>query len=293
MWVYFGLVGGVFSASTAVIWIKLSNLDPYLLSAYRLLGAAILLFPTFLLAWRRVGRVPTIRTLLGRSWLPAALLALHFISWVDGARRTDAANATLIVNLVVVAMPFFLWFILREGLNRREWKGTALAVLGLALLGLGSYNFAPEQLLGDFICFISMLFYAAYMVAGRRNRDIPSLWLYVVPLYALSGLMCLAAGLAMGSVPQALPAREWGLLLLLVLVPTLLGHTGINMGLKYLRGQVVGLVNLLQFVFAGIMAWFLLSEVPHIGFYPAAALVIWGVMIVLNWNPFRKRLGKP
>jgi drug/metabolite transporter (DMT)-like permease len=280
--IYFLLVGGVFAASSAVIWIKLSSLDPYLLSAYRLLGAALLLLPVFFLAWRRARERFTLGRLFRRAVVPGFLLALHFITWVDGARRTDAANASLIVNLVVVAMPFFLWFVLREGLNRREWVGTGFAVLGVIILGVGDYHLAPENLIGDLVCFLSMLLYAGYLVAGRTQRDLPSLWLYVVPLYAVGGLICLGFGLAAGSRPEALPLNETLILLALILIPTLLGHTGINLGLKYIRGQVVGLFNLLQFVFAGIMAYFILREVPIVAFYPAALSVILGVVVVLG-----------
>ena len=41
-----------------------------------------------------------------------------------------AANATLIVNFVPVAMPFLLYFQLRERISRAEAGGTAIAFAG-------------------------------------------------------------------------------------------------------------------------------------------------------------------
>jgi drug/metabolite transporter (DMT)-like permease len=52
--------------------------------------------------------------------------------------------------------------------------------------------------------------------------------------------------------------------------------------MKHLRGQVVSILNVLQFVSAGIMAYFIREEVPAATFYPASALVLVGTIIVLR-----------
>ena len=56
------------------------------------------------------------------------MLAAHFITWAYGARMTLTAQASLIVNLAPVAIPFFLHWLLRERINCREILGTGLAL---------------------------------------------------------------------------------------------------------------------------------------------------------------------
>lgn len=110
--------------------IKASATHPSVLSAVRLTLAGALLTPLFLREHRRH------RATLPAGWLrrttpPALVLAVHFISWAYGARMTLTAQASLIVNLAPVALPFFLWWLMDERINRREVAGTALALTGV------------------------------------------------------------------------------------------------------------------------------------------------------------------
>jgi drug/metabolite transporter (DMT)-like permease len=124
-----------------------------------------------------------------------------------------------------------------------------------------------------------MLLFALYLVLGRRNRDFPSLWLYMVPLYAIAALSCYALSfLFVSPFEEQYPLREVGFILGLGLIPTIFGHSILNLAMKHLRGQVVTLANLSQPIFAGLLAFLFLSEVPALSFYPACLLIIAGAL---------------
>jgi drug/metabolite transporter (DMT)-like permease len=273
------LIAGVAACATAVIFIKASGTHPVMLCAWRLLIAAIVLFPLYRHGQRRhPGHgLPH----LWRCLPPALLLALHFISWTIGARRTDAANASLIVNLVPIVMPFLMLAMARERITRRELLGTALSVVGLGVLAMASFRLRRENLAGDFVCLASMLLFALYLAYGRVNRGIPSIWLYVTPVYAIAGLLCLVAGALVGANLLPDSPREWLLMAALGLVPTVFGHSILNHAMKHLRGQVVSLCNLAQFIFAGLLAYLAFGEVPVPTFTLAASLIVLGAGIVI------------
>jgi drug/metabolite transporter (DMT)-like permease len=277
---------GVLACSTSVIFIKQSAVHPVLLPAYRLGFGAVLLLPAFLWQWR-AGPGAYTRAHVRRSVLPAALLALHFVAWTAGARMTPSANGSLLVNLVPLVMPFLLYAQAGEVVNRREIAGTALALAGILWLGAGDFRLDRSHLAGDLLCLLAMVLFALYLVAARRNRDVPGIWLYVVPLYAMASAMCFAAALPLTPVFAVLPAREYLLLLALAAVPTVIGHTLLNHAMRRVRGQVVSVGTTNQFVFAGALAWLLLGEVPRPGFYPAAALVAAGAWLVIRGLPLR------
>jgi len=283
-WRYPLLITGVAAAATAVIFIKQSQTHPFLLCAWRQLLAATFLSPLFFMAARRHTATYTAGH-LRRCIIPALMLATHFISWTIGARKTDAANASLIVNLVPIVMPFLMVFMATEHLNRQEAMGTVLSLLGLGVLGAGSYRLRPENLPGDIICFFSMLLFALYLAYGRKNRDFPSLWLYLVPLYFFSGSFCLATGVISGAGWFPANLHEWLLMLALAVIPTLIGHSILNDAMQRLRGQVVSLYNLGQFIFAGILAYLLLDEVPTPPFWVAAVLIVAGAVVVIQHQP--------
>jgi drug/metabolite transporter (DMT)-like permease len=272
------LLVGVFACSTSVVFIKASAVDPVLLSSFRLLGAAALLFPLFVRARRRYPAFGLGE--LRRAVMPGFVLAAHFVTWVVGARSTLAANASLIVNMVPLAMPFFLYFIAGERIARVELFATALGLTGIVILSSGDAR--SGHLAGDLVCFVSMLLFALYLSLGRRNRDIPSIWLYVVPLYAMAGFVCLVAGAPRLPSVLALPLREWLLLLALAVVPTILGHSLLNGAMKHFRGNVVSVCNVGQFVFAAVLAWVVFEELPKPVFWPAALLVVAAGIIALR-----------
>ena len=282
-WRYALLFLGVFGSSTAVIMIRLSHTQPIVLAALRLLIAAALLAPLY---WseRRKHRATYTREHRGRTLVPAALLAAHLISWAYGSRMTPVASASLIANLVPIALPFFLHYLVGERINRTEVIGTTLALSGVIALTAPGLRGGSDGFWGNVICFGSMIAAAGYVAFGRRNRDFPSLWLYVVPVYLQAGLISLILCLPwIGSFDGS--GREWLLMLGLACLPTILGHSMINYGVRHLRGQVVSLCNVTQFVFAGIMGFFFFHEQPSVLFYAASTLVVSGIALVVFSAP--------
>lgn len=274
---------GVFAGSTAVIFIKTSDEHPLLLASYRLLVAAGVLSPLF---FRQLRQRPQPYTRKEFSWtiLPGLVLVAHFISWAIGARMTTAANASLVINLSPVAMPFFLWLFYREVVNRAEVAGTLLSMAGLGVLVGGNFRLDQSSFWGEIIIFGSMLAFAAYLALGRRNSARLPLWLYLVPLYTIAGVVSFIVALFFVNPIKAYTIPNIIAILGLGIIPTVIGHTLLNFSMKHFRGQVVGVANLGQIVFAGIMGVIILGEVPSGVFFLAAALIFAGVLIVLLSN---------
>ncbi len=267
--------------ATAVIMIKASDEHPFLVASYRLIIASVVLFPFFLrdlqtyegkYGWRQI------------SWavLPAIALAVHFMSWVVGARMTQVANASLIANLTPVAMPFFVWLFFAERVNRQEIIGTLFTLAGLVVLTGSNFQLDKTHFTGDLICFGSMLAFAMYLALGRKNGGRLSLWLYMVPLYFMAGMFSLIGALFVVNPIKPYSLHNLLYILGLGIIPTVFGHTILNYSLKFFRGQVVSVTNLSQPLFAGIMGFLFFGEKPRPIFYLAAGLILVGIWIVLN-----------
>lgn len=275
------LVIGVFSCSTAVIFIKISSEHPLLLAAYRLLIAALVLTPFFVREMKRQKGSYSVRQ-LSRSLLPGIALAFHFITWIVGARMTLAANATLIVNMVPAVMPFFLFFLSREIVKVYEVVGTGFALFGITLLGLTDIYVNRTTFLGDVLCLISMFLFTFYLALSRKNRDVQSIWLYIVPLYYTAGLFSFMVGSFFVN-----PFKHYTTVNILSIVglgilPTVFGHSILNYSMKHFRGQLVSVVNLGEFIFATLMGYFILGETPSSMFYVAGILVVTGALFVVR-----------
>lgn len=272
------LLFGEFACSSAVIFIKASQEHPILLAAYRLFVAAIALTPAYVSAMRAQPNYRLSRG-LRQAFLPGALLALHFISWIIGARMTPSANASLIVNLVPVVMPVFLIVMFRESLTRAELLGTVVAMAGTAMLFVTDFNLSRTYVLGDAVCFLSMLFFGFYLILARKNRQSGSIWLYVVPLYAIAGIVCFVIALPFVSPIKPYTLREIAMIAGLGFIPTVIGHSILNYSMLHVRSQVVSIMSLTQFIFAGILGYVFFHEIPDRMFYVVSLLVCAGSII--------------
>lgn len=277
---YLLLILGVWCCSCAAILIKLSTLEPMYLACGRLLLAATVLFPVHLYMRKKYpGQAPAIKKVL----LPAVFLAVHFMLWIVAARLIPAANGTLIANLVPLVMPVVLWLMVSEKPKAREVIATVIAMSGLSLMMSEDLQMDAQYLRGDILAFASMIMLTLYLVLAKRHRALPSIWLYVVPVYAAAGVICLPVAVMMHGMPATINVREILLLMGLVLIPTVLGHSLLNAAMWWFRGQVVSIFNLFQFTFAGAMAyWFLNGEMPTRGLYVTAGMIIVAV-VVLVW----------
>jgi drug/metabolite transporter (DMT)-like permease len=275
------VVFGVFIASTSVIMIKASTIHPLLQSSYRLLGAVAVLAPFLFRELRARGERLSLR-LVAPSILPGIILGLHFIAWIYGARLTLAGNSTIIVNMSPVVMPFLAFFLLKVQPSRRELLGTLIATAGVALLAAADYRGDALHFRGDLLCFAAMLLFTVYLALARKSNDSGRLWSYLVPLYSFGGIFCLLVALALGVDPVAgITWTDVAMTAGLALGPTIMGHSIMNWAMMRFPPQVVSILNLGQFIFAGAIAFFLFGEVPRAVFYATSALIVAGAVIAI------------
>jgi drug/metabolite transporter (DMT)-like permease len=267
------IVGG-----TSAIMIKASTIHPVLQASYRLLFSGVILAPLFFRELKRSGRRLSLR-LVAPSLLPGIVLGLHFITWITGARMTLAGNATVIVTMVPVAMPFLVFLMTRELPRKAEILGTLIALAGIAILASFDYRLDPGHFAGDLVCFLSMILYSVYLALARRFAPKERIWLYLVPLYLAGGLFCFLCALPFADPLRGITGTDVVMTLGLALGPTIVGHSLMNRAMTKLAPQTVSLFNLMQFIVAGILAYFIFGELPRPEFAFASVLIVVGVCI--------------
>lgn len=293
---------GQLAAAISIFFIKASQLSPGYLAAYRLFFTVIIMFPWFFRDLRRLagtksatGSIAGHRTgsmsepsvaelllfLLRRSIFPGIMLGLHFIFWNTGARMTLAANATLFVNMTPVFMPLVIFFLTREQPSLPELLATAVALSGAFLLTLGDISLGTDHLLGDIFSFISMLFMTVYLALSRKNRALP-FWYYISGVYLVGGLVAFTGSAVLGDNPLGGRGMvEFIPVIGLSLVSTILGHNLINRAMRSIPSQIVGVGQLSQFMWAGLIAWVVFGELPEPLFYPSMLLIAGGTLLMI------------
>ncbi|TFG63135.1 MAG: DMT family transporter [Spirochaetales bacterium] len=286
------LLLGVCAGASSIIMVKASTLHPVLLASYRQFAAVIFLLPLFFRDLKKK-KIPLSPALLKPALLPGMALSLHFITWFFGARMTLSANTTLIVNMAPIVMPFFAFLFLKEVINGPELAGTVLALAGAALLAVFDFHISRETFSGDMLSFISMIFFSVYFTLGRRNRGSSGLWVYLVPVYAVSGLCSFLASLFFVKPWEGLNGHNILMTILLALISTVAGHSILNHAAKVFRIQTVTLVNMSQFIFGGLFGYVFFNEIPKRFFYAASLFITAGTVVVVLFSGLKHNRNRP
>jgi drug/metabolite transporter (DMT)-like permease len=149
----------LFGASTPFAKLLLGSVDPWLMAGLLYLGAGVGLAVVHIS--RGILRLPVVEAPLRRSdvpWLAAVILfggVLGPLLLMLGLARTEAASASLLLNLEGLATMGIAWIVFRENVDRRLLLGAFAILAGAALLSWrGEATFQSSGLLiaGACIC---------------------------------------------------------------------------------------------------------------------------------------------
>lgn len=283
---------GEMMASASVIFIRISSINPILLASFRMLVAVLFLLPFYFRELKRdhPGVKPFSPGDLKTALLPGLLLGLHFITWIFGARLVPAANASLIVNLTPMVSPLILLFAVGERVNRWEILGSLIAVAGCYFLARGDLNLNQAYFFGDMVILGAMVTFAFYQVLAKKRMT--GLWRYVVPLYLIGGLSCLLAAIITGASFKGWTGGDWIAIFGLALLSTIGGHSIFNLAMRQIRGQIVSVFHTTQFIYAGIMGYFILNEMPSRSFLMVAPVILLGLLITIVGHPSDRKKSR-
>ena len=132
------LSAALFGASTPLAKLLLGSVDPWLMAGLLYLGAGTGLAAVHLS--RTLLRLPIVEAPLRRSdvpWLALVILSggvLGPLLLMLGLARTDAASASLLLNLEGLATMTIAWVVFRENVDRRLLLGAFAILAGAAFL---------------------------------------------------------------------------------------------------------------------------------------------------------------
>ncbi|MBA7613787.1 MAG: EamA family transporter [Calditrichaeota bacterium] len=279
---------GSLMASSAAIWIRfLPEVSPISIGFIRVGGAAIIFFPLF---WREWAKRRTSWRDFHYSVLAGVALALHFATWITSLRYTTVAHSVLFVATHPMFVIAISLGILRIPVARNQIVGALVALAGVVFIQWRDLGFAPpgsagsEPILGNALALAGGLFAAVYLLLSREARRSLCTVLHVEVTYATAAVVLLLATIVLRVPPLPLEPGSWLYLGLLILLPTVGGHTIFNWGLRHLGAPLVSLFGLLEPVESALLALLILGE--GIGGHTiiGGAAIIGGLILAV-WRP--------
>lgn len=252
------LLIGILAISFSAIFIKWSSAPASVIGMYRLLFTVLLMLP-FLWPHRS-----TIRLLSGRDWglllLSGLFLGLHFLLWIGSLFYTSVASSTILLTLQPVFVMAGAYLLFQERIGLKALLSMAIAIVGTILIGWGDIGLSKTALVGDILSVLGTLAVSGYMLVGQNLRPRMSSLVYSVLVFLFAAAMLGVYNMAAGIPMVGYASREWGIFLLLAIVPTVFGHFMFNWLLKYVNATTISMSILGEPAGAVLLAYWLLGE---------------------------------
>jgi drug/metabolite transporter (DMT)-like permease len=252
------LLTGVVAVSFSAIFIKWSEAPAGVLGMNRLLITMGLMLPW---VWKSRGEWTALtRKEWGWLALSGVFLGLHFWGWISSFRYTSVASSMVLLSTAPLFTALGAFLVFRRRFGSTALFGMMLALAGSVLVAGADLRVGGTAWLGDVLSAFGALSVAVHMLIGERLREKLSSIVYSFSVFGVASLLLAAMNAAEGVPLFDWPAREWGIFLLLSLVPTVFGHVLFNWLLKFVGAVTIQTAILGEPVGAILLAFWLLGE---------------------------------
>lgn len=215
------------------------------------------------------------------SLILSVLLFMVFITMTIGVKYTTATNASFLISLSVIFIPFFSWIFNKEKPKKSIFIVLIIALIGIMLLTLDKNL---EFHIGDILCLIcSLLFSFHVLITERFVKNNNPITLGVLQF---GGVAILSFLVQYPIEKFTLPKNEkfWISLMILSVFCTALAYIIQTVSQKKLSSTLIGLILSLEPIFSGIFGYFILNEYLSPQQYIGAFLLLISIIYVTVKN---------
>ncbi len=223
------------------------GIDPFALSVYRMVGAALLFGLCSLWVPReRVERRDIVRLFFASVFG----IQLNQMLFLWGLSMTSPIDSSIIATVVPVLTMVLAMLFLREPITWLKAGGVLLGAVGAVLLVLLSRHGSSRasSLEGDILCIVSAMSYAVYLTAFRdtivKYSPVTTMkWMF---LFAAIVSVIVYWRPLVGVEYASLSGSTWGGIAYVVVCSTFVAYLMVPIAQRYLRPTLVSMYNYVQ-----------------------------------------------
>ena len=209
------------------------------------------------------------------SGLPAIVaglfLSLSFVAYIVSMSKTSVANVVFIISTQTIFLAVFGFLFLKEKITFRGMISIFLAFSGIVVMLGDSIN--QGTLFGNIVAFAIPINFTILVMIIRKFPELD-----MVPAIFYSGVFSAIYGIILAS-NLAFSSNDILMGFLLGVPQLAFGFICVTIGSKTTPAVTVGLLMLLETIFAPIWVWIFLSEVPPISVFVGGSIIIFAVIL--------------
>lgn len=278
--IYFILAGGIFVISFAGLFVAMADAPAIIIAFYRMFFTVVFLTPVFIL--RKDCRLELF--LDRRPGIIGFFLAVHFVLWVSAFKFTAVANAVIFIALQPIFTLLLEKFLASDDLRPGIYKGLALAIIGSLVVGAGDINNLFASIKGDSLAVLAAFFAGLYLFSGRSLRRKLDYFPYIFIVYTYATVFLLIAVMFSRESFVGYDTTNWLLFVGLALGPTVIGHSVLNLAVRYVPTTLVSISIIGEPVLTSLLAWFLLGDKIPVLTILGGIFIISGMLLAMRSN---------
>ena len=283
------LTVSIIAISFSSIFVKWSDAPASILSMYRMFFASLLLTP---MVWKHRQELRKIKPKTALFLFFSGLfLAFHFVLWFGSLKFTTVASSTIILALQPIVSLIGGFFLFKERTTGSTLLTMGIAIIGAIMIGWGDFGLSRNAMLGDLFSFFSVIAVVGYLLIGQTIVKQLSHWIYSFCVFSCATLFLIIFNLTTKVNLGGYPAKEWGIFLLLAVVPTV-SHVINNWLMNYVNATTISMSILGEPVGASILAFFILGERLTSWQLAGGVLVLIGVFLFLSQKQKKPELSE-
>ena len=271
------IILGVVGTSLSAVLVRFADAPSTVLVFYRMLFSVLLLAPVVLTRCRSEYKSMEKKHLF-LCMASGLFLGIHFACYFEALNRTSIAACVSLVDTEVFFVALGGSLFLKEKLSGKGWMYIVLTFAGSVIIAASDVS--GGGLLGDLIAVVGAASSCIYTLIGRKLRTVMTTNAYTWIVYFFAGVVVLFASMTGGHPVVPIQPHDLWIALGLAVFCTLLGHSIFSWGLKYEKASFVSAVKLLEPVFASVLGFMFLREIPSLATVTGAMLIIIGISLL-------------
>ncbi|MBF8435943.1 DMT family transporter [Halanaerobiaceae bacterium Z-7014] len=287
--IYLILAAGILVISFAGVFVAMADAPAIIIAFYRMFFTIAVLTPVFI--YRKDCRLELFFD--RRPVIIGFFLAIHFILWVTAFEYTAVANAVIFIALQPLFTLLFERLWAKEDLRPGIYRGLFIAITGSIIVGAGDLNNLFASIRGDTLAIMAAFFAGLYLFSGRSLRKKLDYFPYIYTVYTYATAFLLIAVIFSGYSFTGYSQTNWLLFIGLALGPTVIGHSVLNLAVRYVPATLVSTTIIGEPVLTSLLAWILLGDkIPPLTIV-GGTFIIYGLLYTMRRNKQNKKLANP
>ena len=263
-------------STSPIIARYLDNVPAVSISFWRMTFGALILWGMSLLS----KQVPLKNENLKRTIIAGIFLGIHFALFFGSIKLTTIANATFLGTLAPLFTFFIEKFILKKNHSLRLPLGLGLAICGAIIIVGNRFDFSSNNTIGNLLAVACSIFLGMGFIISEKVRKEVGTISFSRTLFSTAAVTLLFISFFTGSALTGFSSGEFGGLLLLGIIPTILGHGTMYYALRYVSPTVVASTPMGEPILASIMAWFLFKEIVGAATFVGGSITLIGLCLL-------------